>query len=240
MTGNLSFGKEKASFNLAKIKVGSERFEIVVHPDKAMDFREGKLADVKDALVSEHIFSDAHKGLAASEHLMEQVFKTKDPLEVARQIIKKGEIQVTAEYRERLREEKRKRIIDIIHRNSIDPKTNLPHPPQRIENAIIEAKARIDEHKKAEDQIQDIVKQLQVVLPIKFEVREIAVKIGAQFAAKSYATLKNYGKITRDEWLNDGSLSAVIELPAGMQQDFFDALNKLTHGNCETKVIGTK
>lgn len=240
MKGTQIVGKDRAHFNLARLKAGGEKFELVVHPEFAIEYRNGKDIDLREILLSEKVFSDAQKGLAASEHLMQQVFKTADPLEVAKQILKKGEIQLTADYREKLREEKRKRIIDIIHRNSIDPQTNLPHPPQRIENALVEAKVKIDEHKPAEDQVQEIIKNLRPVLPIKFEIREISVKIAPQFAAKSYGALKNFGKITKDEWQGDGSLLAVVELPAGMQQDFFDELNRLTHGNCETKVLGSK
>jgi ribosome maturation protein SDO1 len=240
MKGTQLLGKDRARFNLARLKVGREKFELVINPENAIDYRNGKNIDLREVLLSEKVFSDAQKGLAASEHLMQQVFKTSDALEAAKQILRRGEIQLTAEYREKLRQEKRKRIIDIIHRNSIDPKTNLPHPPQRIENALGEAKVKIDEHKKAEDQVQEIVKKLRPVLPIKFEVREVAVKVDPQFAAKSYATLKNFGRIVKDEWQNDGSLVAVVELPAGLQQDFFDELNKLTHGNCETKVLSSK
>ena len=33
----------------------------------------------------------------------------------------------------------------MIHRNAVDPKTGLPHPPQRIESAMEEAKIHVDE-----------------------------------------------------------------------------------------------
>ncbi len=234
-------GRERAKFNVARLKTCGEIFEVAINPELAASYRDGKNVEIREVLLSEKIFSDAHKGLSAPEHMLHQIFKTTDPIEISKEILKKGEIQLTEEYREGLREEKRKRIIDIIHRNSIDPQTNLPHPPQRIERALAEAKGlRIDEHKPAEDQVRDIVKKLTPILPIRFETRQISVKVPAQFAAKSYATFKNFGKILKDEWQNDGSLIVVIELPAGIQQDFFDEINKLTHGNCETKIIGTK
>jgi ribosome maturation protein SDO1 len=171
---------------------------------------------------------------------MEKIFSVSDAIEVAKQIIKKGDIQLTSEYREKLREEKRRKIIYMIQRNGIDPRTELPHPLQRIENALEEAKVTIDEHKRAEDQVQDVLKRIRVVLPIRFEVREVQVRIPAKYAAKSYSLLKNYGTVLKDEWQNDGGLLSIIELPAGLQQDFFGELNKLTHGNVETKVLKAK
>ncbi|MBN2454553.1 ribosome assembly factor SBDS [Candidatus Woesearchaeota archaeon] len=238
--GDQLYKGERPSFNLAKLKLGGENFEIVVDADKAIDYKNGKQVEIRDVLQSEKIFSDAQKGMLASEHLLEKLFNTSDPAEVAKQIIKKGEIQLTAEYRERLREEKKRKIIHLIQRNGIDPRTELPHPPQRIENAIAEAKVRIDEHKRAEDQVQDVLKKIRTVLPIKFEVREIQVHITAKYAAKSYSLLKNYGTLLKDAWQNDGSLISVIELPAGMQQDFVSELSSLTHGEVEIKVLKAK
>lgn len=231
------FSKEKVHFNLARLKAGGESFEVVIHPDKAMAFKSGQ-ADLKDVLVYDHIFADAKKGLAASEHVMKSVFKTTESLEVARQVIMKGEIQLTTEYKDRLREEKRKAIINIIHRSAIDPKTGYPHPPSRIEAAMEEAKARVDERLKAEDQVQAIVKKLMPVLPIKFEVRRVELRIPAQHAIRAYPIIKAFGTLLKDSWQNDGSLVAVVEVPAGLQQDLYGKLNDLTRGELQSKVIG--
>src|SRR3989344_542672 len=147
---------------------------------------------------------------------------------------------MTAEYRDEERSKKRKKIIDIIHKNAIDPTTNLPHPPQRIELALEEAKVKIDENRNAEDQVHEIVKKIMTVLPIRFETRQIEVRISPEFAAKSYSVLKTFGKLVSDSWQGDGSMLAVVEMPAGMQEDFFSELNRLTKGNCETRVLGAK
>ena len=233
------FGKEKPHYNLARLKAGGENFEVMVDPDRAIAFKQGQ-GDIRDVLVYDRVFADAKKGLAVSEHVMKNVFKTDDHFEVAKQIIQKGEIQLTSEYRDRLREEKRKAVINIIHRTAVDPRTGFPHPPDRIEAAIDEANVRIEEHKKAEEQIHDIVKQLMPVLPIKFEVRQVEFHIPAQFASKAYSVLKSFGTLQKDAWQNDGSLLAVVEIPAGMQQDLYSELNKLTHGAVESKVVGKR
>ncbi len=238
--GDQFYKSERPSFNVARLKLGGEKFEVVVHPDAAMDFRAGRISDLKDVLFSDKIFADAHKGLLSSEHIMQSVFKTDNRDEIISSIIRKGEIQLTSEYRDNLRAQKRKWLVQLIHKNGIDPRTGLPHPPQRIENAMDEAKVHIDDSRRAEDQVQDVLKLIRTVLPIKFELRELQVKVPPQYAAKSYALLKNYCSILRDEWQNDGSLVSTVEVAAGMQQEFFDALNRLTHGSCETKVVRAK
>ena len=234
------YDKEKVHFNVARLKSHGHTFEVVVHPDQAIALKQGAAIDIKDVLYSEKVFFDAQKGLMAGESEMMSVFNSKDPKEVAIEIIKRGEIQLSAEYRDKLRKEKAQKIVYLIHRNAMDPRTQLPHPTQRIQLALDEAKIKVDEFKSAEDQVQEIVKKLQPILPIKFEIIKVEVKIPAQHAPRSFQTLKSYGTVLKESWLNDGSLLAEVEMPAGMQTDFYDAVNKITHGTVQTKVLGSR
>jgi len=221
---------------IAKLKKDGEIFEVLVDCDKAIDFKEGK-ATLAEALVAEHIFKDSKKGLNASEHEMEKIFKTIDKKKVAETIIKHGEIQLTTDHKAKIREQTKKRIIDLIHKNSIDPRSNLPHPIQRIELALEESKVKIDEFRSAEDQLKDIARHLNPILPLKFEIRHLEIVIPAKYAAQSYGALKKIGKLLDDKWQNDGSLLAKLEIPAGLQEDIESELNHLTHGEVEIKII---
>ncbi|MBI2653065.1 ribosome assembly factor SBDS [Candidatus Woesearchaeota archaeon] len=225
---------------IARLKIHEQNFEILVDCNNALALREGKSIDMRDILAAMKVFSDAKKGLEASETAMKQIFGTNDVEEIAKTIIQKGEIQLTQDYREKLREEKRKQVITIIHRNGVDPKTHLPHPPQRIENAFVEAKFHIDEFKPVQEQVHEALKKLRPILPIKFEVKEIAIKIPPEFAPKCYSTVKSFSTILREEWQTNGYWVAVVELPGGMENDFYDKLNKICHGNVESKILKVK
>ena len=136
-------------------------------------------------------------------------------------------------------EEKKRQIINLISRNSVDPKTNIPHPPQRIENAMNEAKVQVDIGKSVKEQIPKIVSQIKKLIPISMEKIKIAVKIPATYAGKATAVLHKYG-IQKEEWQRDGSLIAVLELPAGIKQELFSELNSITHGDFESKLVEEK
>jgi len=225
---------------IARLKTHGQNFEVLVDCNNAIALREGKQSDMKDILAASKIFTDAKKGLEASEKSMQQIFQTADPEQVAKEIIKKGDIQLTADYRNSLKERKRKQIINIIHRNGVDPKTHLPHPVTRIENAFEEAKFHVDEFTSVEKQVQQALDTLRPILPIKFEVKEIAVKIGPEYAGKAYATVKNYGTILKEDWQNNGYYVAVIEMPGGLEEEFYEKLNNVCHGEAEVKVLKTK
>jgi len=224
--------------NLARLKKGADNFEIVVDPDKAMMFKKG-IGDIRDVLVYPKIFSDAKKGMAAPENKVKAVFGTTDANEAAKKIIQQGEVQATAEYRNAQAQQKKQRIINIIHKNGVDPRTNALHPITRIEAALEQAKIRIDEHKTPEDQVQAIIKKILPILPIKFVKKQIKITIPAQYAGKSYPTIKQMGKILKETWNNDGSWTGEIEIPGGMDQELYDKLNSITHGEVQAEVKQT-
>ncbi len=221
---------------VARLKKEGNTFEILVDCDNALEFRKGKQISISDIVATDDIFKDVKKGEKASENLLTKVFGTADVEQISLDIVKHGDIQLTTKHKTIEREEKRKQIIHLIHRNAIDSKTGFPHPPQRIEAAMTEAGVHIDERKSADEQLEDVLKKLRLIIPIKIEKREIAVRIPAQYAGQSYATLKKH-KLLKDEWQNDGSLIAVVEIPAGIQDEFFNELNKLSHGSVETKIL---
>jgi ribosome maturation protein SDO1 len=221
---------------IARLRKEGQVFEILVDCDAALEYKKGKAIGLDRIVATDDIFSDVKKGDRVSTTLLQRVFGTTDAMKIADIIIKQGDVQMTAKHRAQERDEKRKRIINLIHRNAVDSKTGLPHPPQRIERAMEEAGVHIDDSKGAEEQVEEVLKKLRLIIPIKFEKREIAVKIPAQYAGQSFGTLKKY-KLLKDEWQNDGSLLAVVEIPAGLQEDFFGELNKISHGEVESKII---
>jgi len=222
----------------AKIKKDGKNFEVLVDCDKAVEFRKGGSVSITDVLVIAEIFTDAKKGTRASESDFEKLFNTQDKLKVAEKIIKNGHISLSAEFLKKERDLKKKQIINLIVRNSVD-NNGRPHPPTRIESALSESKVKIDENKSAEEQVVEIVSQLKKILPISYEIRELEVKIPSLYAPKSYGLLKKYGVILHEYWDAKG-LIVSYEIPAGLQEAFEIDLNNFTKGSSEFKIVRSK
>jgi ribosome maturation protein SDO1 len=221
---------------IAKYTLNGDEFEILVNSDEAYDIITGKKQDPMAALEAEEVFKDANKGERQGAEKIRKAFGTEDIRKIAEIILKKGNVPITTEQRNRLTEEKRKQIVTIISRNAIDPRTNAPHTVQRIESAMQTAKASIDPFKSANEQTEAILKKIELVIPIKFASARIEVQIGPSYAHRCFGMLKQYG-LKSDKWLSDGSLSAVVEFPAGMQSEFFERLNGMTAGTAITKAL---
>ena len=222
---------------IARLEKAGEKFEVLVKPDAVQRIRDGKEVDLLRELAIDEIFKDAHKGSKASEEKMMEFFGTTEPLAVAKQIVQRGEIQLTTEQRRQMLEAKRKQIVQYIAANAINPQTGAPHPPQRIENAMEEAKVHVDPFKSIEEQVKEVLDALRPLIPIRFEKVRIAVKLSAEDSAKAYGDIKSFGTIVKEEWSPTGAWIGVVEMPAGMQTDFLERLNAKTKGNVETRVL---
>jgi ribosome maturation protein SDO1 len=95
-------------YTIARLTKDNEHFEILVKPEKALDYRTGKTTRTSEVLAAEIIFSDANKGTKVSEETMRKAFETTDPLKIADEILKKGTLQLTTEQRRKMVEDKRK------------------------------------------------------------------------------------------------------------------------------------
>ncbi len=222
---------------IARLETHGSRFEVLADPDLALELRKGTPINVSEVLAVETIFKDSKKGDMASEEHIKEIFGTTDTLEVAKTIIEKGDIQLTTEQRRKIQEDRKRQVITYIAKHGINPQTGAPHPPQRIEKAMDEARIHIDLFKAAEEQVPKILKKIRPIIPIRFEEKTIAVKIPAHYAGKAHTIVKNFGEVKKEEWQKDGALIVLIELPAGSVDDFFNELNKLTKGQIESKIV---
>ncbi|MHC1624406.1 MAG: ribosome assembly factor SBDS [Methermicoccaceae archaeon] len=222
---------------VARLKSHGKHFEVLVDPEIAFSLRRGEDADLDKLLAVEEVFADASRGERPAEDALLSAFGTENIIEIAQKIVMDGEVQLTAQQRKILTEEKRRRVIDIIAQNAINPQTHTPHPPTRIERAMEEAGVHIDHTKSVDEVVKITMKAIRPIIPIRFETIQIAVKFPPEYAGKAYGEVKKFGDIVQDEWLKDGSWAVVIKLPAGIQDSFYNAVNAISKGSAETRFL---
>lgn len=222
-----------SKFSIVRLILNADKFEILVKPDPALDYKLGKKVDISNILVSDEIYSDANKGTRVPNEKLIKNFKTTDQIEIAKQILEHGDVNLTTDQRRRMVEEKKKQIIQYISRNFIDPKTHFPHPPLRIENAMEQIRLVIDPFKRPEEQAKKIIDSLRKILPLKSENLQLIVTVPPQFSAQSYNVIKGIGDLKDEKWLQDGSLQVIIEINAGIRGTFIERINSITKGSVQ-------
>ena len=222
---------------IGRLKSHGETFEILIEPDAVESFKSGEEVDLVENMPSEKIFTDALKGKKAPNHMIERAFETKDIEEITKMILEDGEVQLTTEQRNKRQKQKRKEIVNRIARNSYNPQTDTPHPPKRIENAMEEASIHIDPFKPVSQQMDEVVEKIRDLIPLSFEKKSFSVTIRGNLQGKIYGRLKNMGDIEDEEWLNDGRWQAIINIPGGLQDEFYEKINDITKGEAEIEEI---
>ncbi|MGI0054797.1 MAG: ribosome assembly factor SBDS [Thermoplasmata archaeon] len=222
---------------IARWETHGSRFEVLVDPIAVQMIKDGREVDLSDKLALDQVFKDAKKGDKVSEEFLEKTFHTHDLVTIAREIIQKGEVQVTTEQRRQLQEAKRRQIITTISRNAMNPQTGAPHPAARIEAAMLEVKYHVDPFRSVDVQVQEVVAKLRPLLPIRFDVVRVKIKIPAQHYPRVIGEVKGLGRLSDESWLPDGSWSGVLEIPAGVQTELYEKLNARTKGSAETVLL---
>jgi len=226
-----------ADITVVKYSYEGEKFEILVKPDPALEYKLGKKKDISSVLVSDDIYTDSSKGTKPSTEKLLKAFKTDDITEIAQKILQKGDLNLTTEQRRKMVEEKKRQLVEFIAKTYVDPRTHLPHPPIRIEQAMKDARISVDSQKSVDEQVKDIVEKLRSIIPLKSENLSLEIIIPAQFASQSYAVLKSVGSLKNEEWQNNGSLKAILEIPAAARPNVIDRLGSITKGSASVEVI---
>jgi len=226
----------------ARLESHGERFEVLVDPEAALAMKRGEFeGDLEDVIAAEDVFENASRGDRPAESALETVFETTDPLAIIPEVVRGGEIQITAEQREAMQERKHRGLVNTITRNAVNPQMDdSPHPPERIERALEEAGFQVDPMEPVESQIDEALEALRPVIPIRFEEVTMAVQLPAEYAGSGQAQVREFGDLEREEWQNDGSWVGVLTFPAGLQNDLYDLVNEVTSGEGDARVIKDK
>jgi ribosome maturation protein SDO1 len=216
----------------ARVKIKGKHYEINVDLDEALKVKNG-IGNINSALQSPNIFYDLKKGTIASQSDLQEAFKTTNIYDIALFIIKKGEVQKTQTFRDEERERKVKQVVNLIVINATDP-NDRPYTEDRIRSAIDEIHYSFDT-RPAEKQMQDILKKLKEIIPIKIETKRIKLIVPAQYTGQVYGQIQEYKE--SEEWLHNGNLQAILNIPAGLILDFYDKINSITHGAIQSEEL---
>jgi ribosome maturation protein SDO1 len=112
-----------------------------------------------------------------------------------------------------------------------------PFTPDQISKAIDQAGVNLS-NGNAESLIPTVTAALQKILPLKIETKRLAITIPAIHTGKVYGIVNEYKE--KEDWLSNGDLKVTINIPVGLQIEFYDKLNSVTHGAALTEELKEK
>lgn len=220
---------------IARLKSGKMTFETMVDLDSAMKLRKGDASvSISDVIRDNSVYTDLKKGMRAGSAELMNAFGSTDLNVIVDKIVKKGEIEVTQEFRDEALENRKKQVVDFLNKNAIDIRTGRPFTLDMIESTIKQAGIKID-NVSVDKQIKSILEGLKKIIPIKIETKKIKVRIPVEHTGKIYGIIQEYKE--KEDWMSNGDLEVILNIPVGVQMEFYDKLNSITHGSAITQEI---
>jgi len=216
---------------LVRYQHGKTKFEVLTKPGSALKYRQGKLGWDK-VLMAEAVFTNSSRGDVAGGKDLDEAFGTNDIDECCKIIVEKGELQLSAQERKDELESKKNEVIQFIFKNYMDPKTKLPHPPDRIENCMKDCHIKIDPKRDAKKQAEEAIKSMTGKLSFTKQVAMIArLFIKHSYLGQCNNIIHAAGHVTDQDWKSrpDGCVF-ILELSKAELDRLTDSLRKPTNG----------
>lgn len=223
--------------SIVRYEKHGRRFEMLVNPEPAWFFLQGEEVELDDIFEVYVIYENISRGVKATKDDIEVVFGETTDREMAVRLLKEGQLQLTADQRNEILKEKRAEIVEFIHVHCINPRENTPIPKDRIDNAIIDLGVNISYKEEAKSQALEIIDLLKPIMPIRLESIKLAIKIPPSYTGSLYGYVISAGNLIQEEWIEDGSLAVLIQIPSGTQADFLEQITSRTKGKAQVKVL---
>ncbi|KAG8237394.1 hypothetical protein J437_LFUL013030 [Ladona fulva] len=138
---------------VVRIKKGGKRFEIACYKNKVVSWREKIEKDIDEVLQTHTIFTNVSKGQVAKKEDLIKAFGKEDETEICKEILTKGELQVSDKERNAHLETVLKDIATTVADKCINPDTKRPYPVSIIEKAMKDVHFSVKPNRNAKQQV---------------------------------------------------------------------------------------
>ncbi|OCT95092.1 ribosome maturation protein SBDS [Xenopus laevis] len=217
---------------VVRMKKGGKRYEIACYKNKVMSWRSGTEKDLDEVLQTHSVFMNVSKGQVAKKEDLLKAFGTEDQTEICKQILSKGELQVSEKERSTQLEQMFRDIATIVAEKCVNPETKRPYTVNLIERAMKDIHYSVKAAKSTKQQALDVIKQLKETMQIERAHMRLRFILPAKEGKKLKEKLKPLIKHTETE-----NFDQELEIVCLIDPGCFREIDELIR--CETKGKGT-
>ncbi|XP_019615547.1 PREDICTED: ribosome maturation protein SBDS-like [Branchiostoma belcheri] len=223
-------------------KRAGKRFEIACYKNKVMGWRSGVEKDIDEVLQTHTVFTNVSKGEVAKKQDMVKAFGTEDQTEICKQILKKGELQVSEKERQAQLESMYKDIATLVADMCVNPDTKRPYTVGLIEKAMKDVHFSVKPTRNTKQQALEVIKKLKETETINIERAQMRIKVTVpQREAKKVRTklTKIAKKVEGENW-EDDEFNMVALMDPGCFREVDELIRVETKGKGSMELLSLK
>lgn len=143
-----------------------KRFEIACYRNKVVNWRNKIEEDINEVLQVASVFTNVSKGNLASGRDLMDAFGTSDAIAVCKEILEKGDLQVSEQERQALLESTFRDVAAIVCDLTVNPDSGRPYTIAMIQNAMKQIHFSANLTKSAKQQALEVIRKLKTVMNI--------------------------------------------------------------------------
>ncbi|XP_317609.4 ribosome maturation protein SBDS [Anopheles gambiae] len=169
---------------VVRMKKGGKRFEIACYKNKVLSWRSGAEKDLDEVLQTIAVFNNVSKGEVAKKEELQKAFGKDDVTEICKEILAKGELQVSEKERQDQLDSMFKEIATTVADKCVNPETKRPYPVSIIEKSMKDIHYSIKPHRNAKQQALDVIRLLRDTIPLERAKMRLKLALPAKEAKR--------------------------------------------------------
>ncbi|OAD61693.1 Ribosome maturation protein SBDS [Eufriesea mexicana] len=196
--------------------------------------------DIDEVLQTHTVFINVSKGQVAKKEDLVKAFGTDNQTDICKEILTKGELQVSDKERHSALDSMFKDIATTVANKCINPETKRPYTVTMIEKAMKDIHFSVKPNRNAKQQALDVIPQLKDVMPLERAQMRLRVLVSGKEAKKLRDKIvKLVTKLETEEWDN-GTLDLICLIDPGHYRDINELVRSETKGSGLLELLNLK
>uniref|UniRef100_A0A182NHG5 Ribosome maturation protein SBDS n=1 Tax=Anopheles dirus TaxID=7168 RepID=A0A182NHG5_9DIPT len=226
---------------VVRMKKGGKRFEIACYKNKVLSWRSGTEKDLDEVLQTVAVFTNVSKGEVAKKDELQKAFGKDDVTEICKEILAKGELQVSEKERQDQLDSMFKEIATTVVDKCVNPETKRPYPVSIIEKSMKDIHYSIKPHRNAKQQALDVIRLLRETIPLERAKMRLKVALPAKEAKRLKERISKLSStVTEGEEWEEDRLIVTCLIDPGHFREMDEIIRTETKGAGALEVLNLK
>lgn len=197
--------------------------------------------DLDEVLQTNTIFTNVSKGQVAKKEELMKIFNKEDLTEICKEILTKGELQVSDKERSNQLDSLFKDIATIVADKCLNPELKRPYPVTIIEKAMKDLHYSVKPNQSSKQQALHVIKLLKETLAIERAKMRLRVIFNGKVGKKCKEKLMKINTIEVEEEDRDGEkLTIIFLIDPGEYRNVDNMITAETKGAALVEILSYK